>query len=119
MIITPQKKGKSHIAYINEIAISYWAKLDFKRGCYAQCLRDAMKEHRDYLIACLKKRRNINQEHKREFQCRCEDCFTPLEQNDIFHYGMRCHGCFQERFADNYRESGMPIPVPPRILNYR
>jgi len=110
MIITQQKKGKRHIDYINELAVAYWAKLDFTDGMYCTCLRDAMKEHREYLIRCVEEQRRIDLESKRT----CRDCLTPLDQHDFFHYGLMCRDCFTCRMNNEVHDDEH-APIPPRI----
>lgn len=119
MTITPQKKGKLHIDYIKGLAIAYWAKLNWKPGTYPQCLRDAMKEHREYIVKCENERRKIAVGKRRvaiERIPKCKECFTPLEQNDLFHYGMYCRDCFHARMNGEIAET---IPIPPRIAKPR
>lgn len=118
MTITEQKKGRAHIDYIREIAIAYWAKMNWKDGFYPVCLRDAMKEHRDYLIRCLEEKQKIAREQQRERMPKCKECFTPLDQNDLFHYGMCCRDCFHARMNGEMTERMVRcdgIPIPPRI----
>jgi len=121
MTITEQKKGRHHIDYIKEIAIAYWAKMNWKDGMYPTCLRDAMKEHREYLIRCHNEKIKIAQEQRRAAVSRmpkCKECFTPLDQNDLFHYGMYCRDCFHSRMngeaVDMVSHCG-GIPIPRRI----
>lgn len=115
MTVMQQQKGRSHINYIRDLAIVYWSDLDWKEGMYPTCLRDAMKEHRDYLIRCAEEQRKIAVEKTH----RCKDCMTPLGHSDLFHYGYYCRDCFACRMNNEVRDDYYPvppqIPVPPRL----
>lgn len=118
MTITPQKKGKAHIDYIKEIAIAYWAKINWLTGMYPQCLRDAMKEHREYLIECENEQRKIAREQIQS-RMKCRECFTMLEEVDIFHFGNLCRDCFQAKMNGEFRRDTSHVSLPPRIVKPR
>lgn len=102
-----QQKGRKHKEHINQVAISHWVKSNWDIGAYPQCLRDAMRDHRNYLISCIKERKKIQAER----MPRCQHCMTPLTSNDIFHYGQSCHDCFRMQHLEGITTSGIPIPI--------
>jgi len=89
-----QLKGREHITRINEVAMAIFSKrFNFKGGCWFECIRQALKDHREYLIKCVEERKRIEAESAKH----CDDCGIELDADDIFHYVSICHSCYQAR----------------------
>jgi len=93
MKLPEQKKGREHLAHIHEAAMALYGKTNFEGGCWFACLKQAMKDHREYLIKCVEERKRIEAESTK----RCDDCGIELDADDIFHYVSICHSCYEAR----------------------
>jgi hypothetical protein len=113
-----QLKGREHMRYINERAVAILMKdHNWEKGNWFNCIRKALKEHREYLIKCVEERKRIESEQKPPVK-HCEGCGTELDQMDIFHYVDYCHGCWKARYVDSVcvnlsQATGRPIGRPP------
>jgi hypothetical protein len=123
MKLPEQQKGRAHLRYINERASAILQnKFDFKGGNWHECIRMALKEHREYLVRCCEERNKIEAEKTP----RCDGCGTLLEPDDIFHYVSYCHDCFQREYIDravNDKPKGRPpgcyCPVANQVPSRR
>ena len=107
MKLPEQKKGKAHIKYINGAAETILSKNGWKGGCWFACIRQALKEHREYLIKCIEEQRRIEAESTKH----CDDCGNELDADDIFHYVSLCHSCYQAKLeydCSQRRQFGRP-----------
>ena len=110
-----QLPNKEHRQYIQNRAVSIWSKqFNLEGGKWFECIRLALKEHREYLAQCVEERVRIRREQDKH----CEDCGTPLDQMDIYHYVSYCHNCFKVKYVDSVCIPHYKPPTKPRIATY-
>lgn len=91
-----QLPKKEHIHYINDCAMVIWNKLKLEEGKWLSCLKEALRQHRLYLIQCIEERKRIES----EINLSCEGCGIRLNDEDIFRYVSFCHKCFRIKYID-------------------
>lgn|ERR1035437_343660 len=110
--VTEQLNGRDHLRYINERAVSILQKEhDWKRGNWFNCIRKALKEHREYLISCVEERKRIEAEQPKQPK-QCSSCGTELDGYDIFNYVDYCHGCWKTKYVDSVCVATRPMNRP-------
>ena len=101
MKLSEQRKGREHLVFIQERALTLLrSKYNWKHGNWFTCIREALQEHREYLIRCVKEREKIKKERKKEVCEICEVCETPLTSHDVSCYLSLCHDCWKKKYVD-------------------
>ena len=104
-----QLPSRQHIIYINECAMALFSKLNFEKGKWFDCLKEALRQHREYLIRCVEERKKIEAERLPN----CEICGFPMSQIDVWNYVSYCHPCWKKKYVD-----AVCCPVRgPRLTN--
>ena len=103
-----QLKGREHLEYIREQAVAILLKKwNCQSGHWYECIRDALREHREYLIKCVEERKKIESEQIKK----CDSCKTLLDDEDIYKYVSYCHSCWKRIYVDS---ACVHYPVKPR-----
>lgn len=92
-IIVQQKKGKEHKHYIYSLAFEIWEKEFRWQNELDDCIKLALKRHRESLPAeACGKPPIIPKFHKRK----CKNCGGDLDQTEIVHYSSQCVMCWRK-----------------------
>lgn len=93
-----QLKGKHHVRYMRQMAMSLWQKTGFIEGQFPACLRAAFSKHRKAIYLTEQKRKLI-------MQC-CILCRKELDESEKEYLVYYCTRCFNDNHVNRHAFAG-------------
>lgn len=89
-----QLKGKHHIRYIRQLAMSIWQRAGFPDGQEVACFRAAMSKHRKAIVLSAKK--------KKLTMNNCIICRKELDESEKEYLNYHCLSCSQNKQINHH-----------------